>query len=580
MRSLRVRHMYQYIRLLVRVVWTVRGFLANSGRYGISDVVSLYYQSDGRLSRTTKRRSLRHFRHLWPCKEPAQVEDCGLTLHMYLVAQYTVVMLWSVYNFYYPSPLLSACHATVFGPHRCTPKSFSACTRPTTTWDTLESRQRVGMNSLHFLSRHLDGQFAGHAATPPSTPTGDAMNELLRDDTTRLPRAKSYARIAPRKLLDPRAHQSHAYDRTTPWGLLPQQHFQKRSFSAPALWSFRKTSSPTPVLTPAPQPASPNGPPSTYFPQMEEPCPIPEHIERAHVPLRVLRAIWKAIYSLWLILCGLLLIRRPAQSGKRKEKRGGEHNEESVEEIEESEDDVLVARAPKRSHTSPSRDTDVRFGDAASASDSYLAFSFSGRTTPAPLLEAEVHAVRKRKGTPQIDFTPPTPKVTQAMFATGITMTTIMTETMTITESPEPSSHSSSAPSSQLLPNPIGSSLLTGAAVPVAITPVSTPPPKKTPGLHRQKTLVLDLDETLIHSTSRPMHAHTGGGNLFNIPGLGFIFGNKRGARASGHMVEVVLGGRSTLYHVYKRPFVDYFLRKVCFPLSCGVEKVLTRMVA
>jgi len=27
--------------------------------------------------------------------------------------------------------------------------------------------------------------------------------------------------------------------------------------------------------------------------------------------------------------------------------------------------------------------------------------------------------------------------------------------------------------------------------------------------------------------------------------------------------VEVVLGGRSTLYHVYKRPFVDYFLRKV-----------------
>jgi hypothetical protein len=35
-------------------------------------------------------------------------------------------------------------------------------------------------------------------------------------------------------------------------------------------------------------------------------------------------------------------------------------------------------------------------------------------------------------------------------------------------------------------------------------------------------------------------------------------------ARArGGHMVEVVLGGRSTLYTVYKRPFVDYFLRKV-----------------
>jgi hypothetical protein len=29
------------------------------------------------------------------------------------------------------------------------------------------------------------------------------------------------------------------------------------------------------------------------------------------------------------------------------------------------------------------------------------------------------------------------------------------------------------------------------------------------------------------------------------------------------HTVEVVLGGRSTLDHVYKRLFVDYFLRKV-----------------
>ncbi|KAI0321803.1 NLI interacting factor [Amylostereum chailletii] len=28
-------------------------------------------------------------------------------------------------------------------------------------------------------------------------------------------------------------------------------------------------------------------------------------------------------------------------------------------------------------------------------------------------------------------------------------------------------------------------------------------------------------------------------------------------------MVEVHLGGRTTTYHVYKRPFVDFFLRKV-----------------
>lgn len=77
-------------------------------------------------------------------------------------------------------------------------------------------------------------------------------------------------------------------------------------------------------------------------------------------------------------------------------------------------------------------------------------------------------------------------------------------------------------------------------------------------GFHLPKTLVLDLDETLIHSTSRPMmHAQSSGPGLL---GLG-IFG--RGNKGAGHVVEVVLGGRSTLYHVYKRPFVDYFLRKV-----------------
>ncbi|KAF7798931.1 hypothetical protein EIP86_010159 [Pleurotus ostreatoroseus] len=85
-----------------------------------------------------------------------------------------------------------------------------------------------------------------------------------------------------------------------------------------------------------------------------------------------------------------------------------------------------------------------------------------------------------------------------------------------------------------------------------------TPTPssmKAKTGLHMQKTLVLDLDETLIHSTSRPL-PQQGAGWL-----SAFSFGRRN--KAAGHMVEVVLGGRSTLYHVYKRPFVDYFLRKV-----------------
>lgn len=81
---------------------------------------------------------------------------------------------------------------------------------------------------------------------------------------------------------------------------------------------------------------------------------------------------------------------------------------------------------------------------------------------------------------------------------------------------------------------------------PSAGLPIS---PRKTP-FHLPKTLVLDLDETLIHSTSRPLPA----------AGIRGLFGARR---AAPHTVEVVMGGRSTLYHVYKRPFVDYFLRKV-----------------
>lgn len=72
--------------------------------------------------------------------------------------------------------------------------------------------------------------------------------------------------------------------------------------------------------------------------------------------------------------------------------------------------------------------------------------------------------------------------------------------------------------------------------------------------LKHQKTLILDLDETLIHSMS------------------------KGGRMSTGHMVEVRLnttlvgaGGETSigpqhpiLYYVHKRPFCDDFLRRVC----------------
>lgn len=94
---------------------------------------------------------------------------------------------------------------------------------------------------------------------------------------------------------------------------------------------------------------------------------------------------------------------------------------------------------------------------------------------------------------------------------------------------------------------------------------------------HSPKTLVLDLDETLIHSTSRSPTwgavrgrtargvAVSSGGNLLGLEGLGSMLGlrGSTAGRVRPHMVEVVLDGRSVLYHVYKRPWVDYFLRKV-----------------
>jgi hypothetical protein len=139
----------------------------------------------------------------------------------------------------------------------------------------------------------------------------------------------------------------------------------------------------------------------------------------------------------------------------------------------------------------------------------------------------------------------------------------------------------------KLLPNPFAPTLLTTGAketdsaqaktitgstfvnrpVPIPRAPLMTP-------FHLPKTLILDLDETLIHSTSRAMSIQSsgvgGGSGLVGI-NLSGLFGSQRrgggGARGEGHTVEVVLGGRSTLYHVYKRPFVDHFLKKVCFHL-------------
>ncbi|WVQ83092.1 hypothetical protein IAT38_005230 [Cryptococcus sp. DSM 104549] len=122
----------------------------------------------------------------------------------------------------------------------------------------------------------------------------------------------------------------------------------------------------------------------------------------------------------------------------------------------------------------------------------------------------------------------------------------------------------------RLLANPISTSLL-DPSVPAPATNAQSslfrkPSPKPirphpTTPFHLQKTLILDLDETLIHSTSRPLaQGGSGGGGILGLS-LGGLVGKGKGKE--GHTVEVVLNGRSTMYHVYKRPHVDHFLKKV-----------------
>ncbi|KAG7449313.1 NIF-domain-containing protein [Guyanagaster necrorhizus] len=108
---------------------------------------------------------------------------------------------------------------------------------------------------------------------------------------------------------------------------------------------------------------------------------------------------------------------------------------------------------------------------------------------------------------------------------------------------------SSSSPTSTPQPPEIPSATHSRSSTPSLTT-------RKTP-FHLPKTLVLDLDETLIHSTSRPMPSSSSGSGFFGLSTF------TRRNKSSGHVVEVVMGGRSTLYHVYKRPFVDFFLRTV-----------------
>lgn len=77
---------------------------------------------------------------------------------------------------------------------------------------------------------------------------------------------------------------------------------------------------------------------------------------------------------------------------------------------------------------------------------------------------------------------------------------------------------------------------------PLRLYPLSRNPQKK----RKRKTLILDLDETLIHSLSR------GSPRSFNTS-----------SSSAPKMIEIKLNNIASLYYVHKRPYCDYFLKEI-----------------
>ncbi|KAK6203483.1 HAD-like domain-containing protein [Scheffersomyces amazonensis] len=87
---------------------------------------------------------------------------------------------------------------------------------------------------------------------------------------------------------------------------------------------------------------------------------------------------------------------------------------------------------------------------------------------------------------------------------------------------------------------------------PTASSKYIIPPPQRlyplirNPQKRKRKTLILDLDETLIHSLSR------GSPRSFSST-----------SSYAPKMIEIKLNNMATLYYVHKRPYCDYFLQEI-----------------
>ncbi|KAG8743620.1 Nuclear envelope morphology protein 1 [Ceratobasidium sp. 414] len=385
------------------------------------------------------------------------------------------------------------------------------------------------MNTLGYISRQYDA-----LASQPSTPTTESP-PLLAPRLARSQDDSDILRLG--RNSSPKLHRTKSLSRTRPsTPVTPDSMFTTADTNALDATEPRPESLTTP-LDPEPAPVAPLRPRRKRF-----------------VLVRLLVGLWHGLCTLWSFLpawkrvrhnFGLLALRSADDTSDEKE--------DGDDEIDEP--DPLVARAP------PSEKLPVRriSFDTAQVLTKRTSRSRFGKpptpvVSPSELAESDQDERGPQTGTrtraPSLSFTPPTPAGADLPLPLRSNSTPLAETATAPTSRPRASS--------MLLPNPLSTSLLTPSASALP-SRASTPPIRRPTALHKAKTLVLDLDETLIHSTSRAMHSHgsMGGGGLLGLSGL---FGGKR--QGGGHMVEVVLGGRSTLYHVYKRPFVDFFLRK------------------
>lgn len=356
------------------------------------------------------------------------------------------------------------------------------------------------MNSLTYISRQFD--VLASPRTPPSTPTSETAPLLDDGDAGQDSALKRVSTWSTRSFLIPEPPQDPSS--SSSWAL-------KRSFSSPVdvhtltipapaspmhIDHQPGTSSSSSSSSPAPSRRS-SRPPSRR-PSVSSADPAirpkatPESILRRIYFVRIILLLWNAIYSAWKSLT------RQTPDAVVEEPTDEEKDTE-----DESKGEKHVSLEPPHSP-----------------------FHSQG---PGPGIP--IPSPSSLDGSPSLASPFVNPALTELRIVeeTKVEVTSVSTTIVgpSISESVQP-------------------------AVSRSSTPTPVPSAHKTP-FHLPKTLVLDLDETLIHSTSRPMSAGSGGSGL-----LGFGRRNK-----GGHEVEVILGGRSTLYHVYKRPFTDYFLRKV-----------------